>query len=417
MKRLWGVIVLSGSLLAGVSQADVTLRTGKPLRIDRVDAVTVRFGGDTTPECRLAVSTDGRRFFFKEVGSTCRRLTNSKGVKIVCNRTKKVCKTRREIAEFVLANAAEETLSRQADEKMPSWCRSLGLNRTEHAVCAYEELAELDRKLSKLYDELRASVDEEKQRRWLQRRNACNGDKACIENAYNMRLEMLEHIRKEKEWERKAFSLYTKMCEKERQADYCLKTASAYAKGTLGQRRDEASAFYYYKKACEYGSDVGCNNAGVMSANAEGTSRDLYEARRYLQKACAMAKRGTSCRLANEVDDMIRNRETNAFRGIRKNDCYRLKPYALQRICLEGTGGDACYGLSDDGLQRVCREGSGGSACYGLKDIGLQRVCREGVGTSACYALQSVNQQQSCRRFNGSTAFWLMLAAHGYYTY
>lgn len=108
---------------------------------------------------------------------------------------------------------------------------------------------------------------------------------------------------------------------------------------------------------------------------------------------------------------------SNGFRGISKDDCYKIRQYAPQRICLKGTGGDACYGLKNYGLQQVCLKGAGGDACYGLKDYASQKICQQGVRTDACYGVGSnYNKMKSCQNFKGSTEFWLIFSYYGYYT-
>lgn len=61
----------------------------------------VVFGGKNTPLCKLAISNNGKYFFLKKVSSSCVKLTNSKGIKIICNSNKTVCKTRSELINFV----------------------------------------------------------------------------------------------------------------------------------------------------------------------------------------------------------------------------------------------------------------------------------------------------------------------------
>ncbi len=71
-------------------------------------ATMVEFGGYSTPKCRLALSDDGKLFYLTMVHSTCRKLTNSKSIRIICNSNKSVCKTRSELSEFV-RNGAQST--------------------------------------------------------------------------------------------------------------------------------------------------------------------------------------------------------------------------------------------------------------------------------------------------------------------
>lgn len=84
--------------------SDIALRKYDATRQVGVPATMVEFGGYKKPVCRLALSNDGRRFYLNEVGSSCTKLTNSKGVKIICNANKSVCKTEDELRAFVAVN-------------------------------------------------------------------------------------------------------------------------------------------------------------------------------------------------------------------------------------------------------------------------------------------------------------------------
>ena len=89
------------SYASNIVSQDSTLRTGETVRFGSIDATMVRFGGYATPECMFAVSNDGKYFFFTKVGSTCERLTDAEGKKIVCNSDRSVCKSREEIKEAI----------------------------------------------------------------------------------------------------------------------------------------------------------------------------------------------------------------------------------------------------------------------------------------------------------------------------
>jgi len=72
----------------------------------------------------------------------------------------------------------------------PSWCNSSNLNKTEHTICANDELIKLDKKLAKVYGSAKASTYSQK--KWLKKRNACDGDIECIKKAYLSRIEELK---------------------------------------------------------------------------------------------------------------------------------------------------------------------------------------------------------------------------------
>jgi len=107
MIRGRSVMVLMSMLLLGsmkakaISAEDLALHADGERRYGTVSAKVVTFGGYSTPECRLAISMDGQYFFFKKMHSTCWKGTNTRGVKIVCNSDRSVCKTREELKQFV----------------------------------------------------------------------------------------------------------------------------------------------------------------------------------------------------------------------------------------------------------------------------------------------------------------------------
>ena len=57
------------------------------------------FGGITTPECKIQISQSLKSLEY--VYSSCTKLTNSKGIKIICNHNKSVCKTESEIYKYL----------------------------------------------------------------------------------------------------------------------------------------------------------------------------------------------------------------------------------------------------------------------------------------------------------------------------
>jgi len=405
------LITLNSLSAREIPQKDIDVHIEESVRFGKIDAKMVHFGGYTTPECKLAVSLDGNYFYLKKVNSTCTTLTNSKGVKIICNRDKSVCKTRQELADLV-NNRSVQT---EEDPTTPSWCNAGRLNKTEHMICADETLGKLDKEMAKVYGAAKAHTSDREQREWLKKRNKCKSDISCIRQAYQDRILQLKEYQEEEETLKRLTQTINRAREmgcKEGDANDCVSLGVLYDEGRNGYAIDDYKAFSLYQKGCQLGSAKGCAYLGLMYANGEGVSKDLKSALQYLEEGCRKGHE-KACSNAQEVRKTL----SNAFRGIRKNDCYKIKEYGPQRVCLEGTGGDACYGIKDYGLQRVCREGAGGDACYGIKDYGMQRVCREGIGTDACYGLKDYNEQRSCQHFGGSTEFWLILTHYGYYTY
>ncbi len=137
----------------------------------------------------------------------------------------------------------------------------------------------------------------------------------------------------------------------------------------------------------------------------------------------ALAEKKRKERLARkrqrEREERASKREyaSNGFRGVSKNQCYRMSEYGPQQVCLNGTGGNACYGLKDYGLREMCLNGAGGNACYGIKNYAFRETCLKGIRSDACYAFTDYNKSNSCRKFSGSTEFWIIFASFGYYTY
>jgi len=418
------LIVITISILNAkkIPQKDIEIRVGDSVRFGTIDAKMVYFGGYTTSECKLAISNDGKYFYLKKVNSNCKKLTNSKGIKIICNLDKSVCKTRSELKEFInnttSSNNHNSNNNLTNNTKMPTWCNSSNLNKTEHTICANEVLNALDNRLAEVYGANKAKNSDNEQKEWLKKRNKCGSDISCIKKIYNERIDILQDKNKKNQNEISAsediattgLDILKELCNKDSNSFACMNVGIAYEKGKSGVSADVYEAIRYYKKACNLNYAKGCRYVGIMYANGKSVSRDLQNALYYLRKACNKND-NESCSDASKVRNML----ANEFRGVSKNKCYQLSNYGVQNICLKGTGGSECYGLKDYGIQRVCKEGAGGDACYGLKDYGMQRVCKEGIRTDACYSLKDYNMQNSCRNFSGSTTFWLILATHGYY--
>jgi len=205
--------------------------------------------------------------------------------------------------------------------------------------------------------------------------------------------------------------VYEELCN-DKNAKACNAIGFSYDEGKDPYPLDDYKAAKYYRKSCNLGLASGCANLGLMYANGEGVSKNLHQALTFLEKSCNQGS-SNGCTNASKIRDNLKN----AFRGIRKNDCYKINEYGVQKVCLNGIKSNACYALKDYGLQRVCKEGSGSNACYALKDYAEQRVCKEGIKSNACYAFSNYKRQRSCQNFNGSTEFWLIISRHGYNTY
>jgi hypothetical protein len=153
-----------------------------------------------------------------------------------------------------------------------------------------------------------------------------------------------------------------------------------------------------------------------------GKTPDFKEVYAYVEKqekayeAKLERERQRQAKLEQERREQQYN--SSGFRGISKYKCYRISQYAPQKVCLEGTGGNACYALKDYALQKVCLEGAGTDACYAFSDYAKQQICLKGIRSDACYSISNNYQQQnSCMKFSGSTEFWLIFSSYGYYTF
>jgi len=176
-----------------ISQQDIILRSGRDISFGSVQARVVKFGGYTTPECKLAISLDGRYFYLTKMRSTCWKGTNRKGVKIICNSNKSVCKTRSELIDFVQGGASSGSLGR---DTTPRWCSSSHLNATERTICATPSLARLDQELARIYGSAKAHKGDLGQKQWLKNeRNSCGTRVSCLRDAYIDRIAVLQENR------------------------------------------------------------------------------------------------------------------------------------------------------------------------------------------------------------------------------
>ena len=416
------------------SQNDLKIRLGNDITINNTKAKIVKFGGDKTPECKLAISKDGNYFFLTKINSTCKKDINSAGIKIICNSNKSVCKTREELVDFIQKHQTKSNNNEENKNSKPSWCK-WAKAYVEKRICLNKNLSKLDIKLTNLFKKaLKNTSNPQKlkksESKWVINRNKnCDfkSDK-CIEKAYNNRINYLNSILNQNITEKNNNSdssslenkdlyhddLYKNLifssC-KDNDKDYCFVIAALYDDGKNGFPLDKEKALKYYKKSCNLKSKTGCYNAGIMYINGEGTSIDLDEALYYLQKACNLGK-SKACSEA----DKIKEYKENKFRGALKNKCYRIKEYGPRNVCLNGIKTDACYSLKDYGLRKVCLNGANSDNCYSLKDYNLRNVCLNGVKSDACYSISDYDMRNSCLNFSGSTEFWLILAYYGYYT-
>jgi len=183
-----GILLTLGMQARQIPERDIALRSGGDITFGHTRAKIIEFGGYSTPECRLAVSRDGRYFYLTKMRSTCWKGTNRKGVKIICNSNKTVCKTRSELSAF-----ARTGKDRYADYSRPSWCRSSHLNATERTICSHPSLGRLDQELARVYGSAKARGDDMGQKQWLRNeRNRCGTRVSCLREAYEERIASLK---------------------------------------------------------------------------------------------------------------------------------------------------------------------------------------------------------------------------------
>ena len=173
--------------LENSTNEDLSVYKDYQAKFGSIEAQVLHFGGVATPKCQFAISNDGQYFYFTKLNSTCKRLKNSKGKKIVCNSNKSVCKTRTELVEFIKYGKKRTNISK------PSWCIANHLNPTEKTICTNKELISLDKKLASVYGTSKANNKDKEQIDWLKnKRNACGIDVGCIRSAYDNRINQLD---------------------------------------------------------------------------------------------------------------------------------------------------------------------------------------------------------------------------------
>jgi uncharacterized protein len=170
----------------------------------------------------------------------------------------------------------------------------------------------------------------------------------------------------------KAFSAYSKACEKE-VAFGCNNLGVMYDKG-IGITADDTQAVKLYEKACKFGSAKGCSNLGYMSENGRGITKNPELAAKLYQRGCSNGD-GMGCNNLGVMQEIGKG-------GLEKNEFKALELF--KKAC---TGGHN-YGCAN--IAFFYEMGKGGLARNESRAFSLyQTPCKNRVGF-ACDHLGSM---------------------------
>ena len=137
MKKLASLLISTSIVLFAspnkekISSDDLKLKKSYTTDIEGSLVQVVEFGGDKTPVCKVGISNDGK-FFLTKIKSTCKKQTNSKGEKLICNSNKSVCKTRDELLKFV--NNKTKKSKKELSEKLFDAVKKNDINAVKKLV-------------------------------------------------------------------------------------------------------------------------------------------------------------------------------------------------------------------------------------------------------------------------------------------
>ncbi|MEM8977312.1 MAG: lysozyme inhibitor LprI family protein [Pseudomonadota bacterium] len=101
------------------------------------------------------------------------------------------------IAVSALTGAAS---ARSKSEYRDAFCARTTTMASEFAVCTNRHLTGLDKRLNKVYQDLRARIGKRawrkirnRQRQWIKERDGCNASRDCLETLYGDRIGQLEY--------------------------------------------------------------------------------------------------------------------------------------------------------------------------------------------------------------------------------
>ena len=164
MKKIYSFFILISSFLYSNSILIESINN---------DVAQVRIAGKSE-SCSVTIKSTG------VVGQTnCVKITNSKKVKILCTKRKKVCKTEDEIREFVGMNPSASNYKT---------CLNNAISDYDMRVCNGKELERQDKRLNKYYKQAMKSKINNKvrlkkaQRAWMKYRDSkCEAEAAPME--------------------------------------------------------------------------------------------------------------------------------------------------------------------------------------------------------------------------------------------
>ena len=224
---IW-VVVMFNIIMTGLMANDTHLRMYDATSSVGMGATMVEFGGYQEPLCKLAISNDGQYFFLKKVNSHCLKLTNSKGIKIICNSNKSVCKTRKELVEFIQSKGKKENIGLQKVTKYEGECKK--------------------------------------------------GDtESCL--LLGIMYYTGKEIAKDHE---KALKIFKPLCEE------TVKTCPLFSKIILSEKIEGGidDALYILTQSCKFGDAKSCVKLGILYDDGKKVKKDSIKADYYFSKAC-----------------------------------------------------------------------------------------------------------------------------------
>ena len=259
-------VIMLKIVIAGSLEYDLKLRMYDATDRIGMAAKMVEFGGDKEPLCKLAISNDGRYFFLKKVNSSCIKLTNSKGMKIICNSNKSVCKTRKELVEFIQSKGKKGNTGITKAAKYDAECKKGDIESClELGIMYYtgKEIAKDHEKALKIFKPLCEETV-----------------KTCPLFSKIILSEKIEGGIED------ALYILTQSC-KSGDAKSCAKLGILYNDGKK-VKKDSIKADYYFNKACEEGEGTACGVVGAAYLKGEGYKKDINKAISMFKHGCEL---------------------------------------------------------------------------------------------------------------------------------